>query len=104
MNDEQLQAGITRALDRSLDEVPASLLVRLRAVRRQAARRRAPGAFGLAPAGLVALAAWLLLVGSPLVVTEPAVPPPELLSADEALDFYDDLAFYRWLDATDRAG
>jgi hypothetical protein len=104
VNDEQLQARITRALDSSLEHVPASLLVRLRATRRQAARARAPGIFGLAPAGLVALAAWLLLVGSPQIAPEPAALPPELLSADEALDFYDDLAFYRWLEATDRAG
>jgi len=106
-DEERLAATVAAALERSLAVLPPGVDARLRALRRHALRAavpapRPPLAARLLPAASLAAAAWLALAALQEPPPLPARGGPleaELLSAPESLDFYDELAFYRWLHA-----
>lgn len=107
---------ITRELDSAVDELDELTLVRLRTARKQAladAAQRKP-AWGqrrwlLPAAGLAAACLLLVLVGlqwwGPETTQDTliAAQDMDIMMAQDDLEMYSDLEFYRWLDRT-RAG
>jgi negative regulator of sigma E activity len=107
--------SVSESLDHSVETMDASTQARLRAVRREAlaaSEARSRPAW-LMPVGSLAVAATVavLTVSLWLVPPDTAVdaqlPAPEdiaLLSDSEALEFYENLDFYLWLDEENKAG
>ena len=110
-NDQALVDAAKAAFERHGEELDPRTAMRL-----QAARRRAVAAqptLGWTPwlvAGGFATASVALLAGV-MWFSQPVVHPPvsdpeafELVTADESLEFYDELEFYHWLAQYDQTG
>lgn len=107
--------SLSHNLDQAVETMDASTQARLRAARREAlaaSESRSRPAW-LMPVGSLAVAAtvavltvslWLV---PPDTAVDPQLPTLEdiaLLSDSEALEFYENLDFYLWLDEQDKAG
>ena len=109
--DQALVNAAKAAFKRQVEELDPRTTMKL-----QAARRRALDAtptFGWMPwmvasgfaAASVALLAGVMWFSQPVV--RPPVSDPEefeLVTADDSLEFYDELEFYRWLAERDQTG
>ena len=112
-NHKEITDHITRELDTAVDELDELTLVRLRAVRKQALADASQhkSAWGehrwLYPAaGLAALCLLVVLVGWPWWGPETtqdtllAAQDMDIMMAQDDLELYSNLEFYRWLDRT----
>lgn len=107
--------SVSHSLDQSVDAMDVSTQARLRAARREAlaateSRRRPTW---LMPVGSLAVAAtvavltvsvWLVPPETAVDGSMPSVEDIALLSDSEALEFYENLDFYLWLDDENKAG
>jgi hypothetical protein len=112
MNEER-DAGLVRqikaVLDQSAENLEPGVATRLRAMRREAlnARRHNRGAWVGWSAALVATAASLFVAFNLWVTLPESGVVAELadteLATDDALELYEELEFYEWLDAHEEA-
>lgn len=108
--DQEFIASAKQVLDRSLEDIDAHTLSRLRQARHRAiesAPTRVPpfvwaGGVATAFAALVLAAVLLFPSGAPSPV--PTLEDVEILASSEDLDFYDELEFYHWLADAEFAG
>ncbi|HEX6834314.1 MAG TPA: hypothetical protein VF132_12335 [Rudaea sp.] len=114
MNNERLPEWTAQAkglLDESARDLDAATLSRLNRARQAAlGTRRARGRTWMFPAGLASACMLLLAVAFWQHPLAPSAMPggdalagsptdSEIVSGDDTLEFYQDLAFYAWLDA-----
>jgi len=109
--DDEIARRARAALDRSIEEIDPATRARLVAARRTALdaldrpRRdfvrggaiATVAAFGAA--GLFFAASWWLRTHADSIALEGALDDVELLADGDDLEMYDELEFYRWLDA-----
>lgn len=107
--DQALVSAAKVALDRSVEEIDAAMLARLRMARQGALAVR-PSRFprlvlagGFATASVVILASLLWLFAPNGTGLHPGHEEFELLTAAESLEFYENLEFYGWLAENERA-
>ena len=112
--DSQEQRFLERAktdLDESIEFMDAPTLSRLRQARTRALERLGEkrqrryvvpiGALATASAALLVVILW---TSTPTLGPESVLDDLELLSSLDALDLYEDLEFYEWLEADAQAG
>jgi hypothetical protein len=109
--DDEIARRARAALDRSIEEIDPATRARLVAARRTALegldqpRRDFAGRGALATAaafgaaGLVLAASWWLRKPAEPIALEGALDDVEILADGDDLELYDELEFYRWLDA-----
>jgi negative regulator of sigma E activity len=112
---EHFLHNVSHRLDQAVETIDASTQARLRAARREAlaaAESRSRPAW-LMPVGSLAVAAtvavltvsvWLVPPDTAVDAQLPTLEDIALLSDSEALEFYENLDFYLWLDEQDKAG
>jgi hypothetical protein len=111
----ELETTICRALDADIEALDPALEIRLARARRDAVERglagrwRLPvfGRFALAGAGalmvaLIALSLWTRNKPHRLMVHNPD--EFEIITAQEQMELYEDLEFYRWLAQQKKTG
>lgn len=105
MSDEREEAftkRVKQALDDSEARLDPAVTARLQTARRTALAARPKMRYWL-PAGVIAAAASVYLAFNLWITAPENGLAPELadveLLADDALELYDDLEFYEWLDA-----
>lgn len=101
-HDDALIAAARAVLDRSVDRLDPEIAVKLQRARIQALDARPWPvrwllAGGLVTASLAALAVTLVLSRPVPVVPVHHVDDFEIVTTSEAMDFYDEIEFYRWL-------
>ena len=112
---DQLVQKLKSTLDQSVDELDVDTLRQLRMARCKAvaaSEKKARPAWWLPVGGLATAATisvlfvtlWLLPAEQGLKGQVPALEDIALLGDDEALEFYEDLDFYLWLDDEQKAG
>jgi len=115
MTKDEKEAAFTASakglLEEGLREMDSRVLTRLGEVRRKAiaSDKKAPIPWMLPATGIAAACAVLLAFFIWVKVPQkgasfPAMEDLELLAAPESLEFYEDLAFYSWLETRDREG
>jgi len=103
---DRLESAVVERLNQTSEELDMEVLGRLRQSRELALRRldrrivpQRAGWAGLALASFCALAIYLGFVRTDGVeLSENLLTDSEVLMAQQALDFYNDLDFYLWLD------
>jgi hypothetical protein len=108
-SDDRFLAALRAILDRRAETLAPEVRARLARARRTALNRLERPRFGdraLVPAAVFGCALALLIVfnvGREQPELAPALEDLDLLSATEALEMYDDLDFYLWLETLNGA-
>ena len=107
--DQALVSAAKTVLDRSVEEIDAAMLARLRIARQGALavqpswlpRLALAGGFATASVAILASVLWLFVPNG--TGPHPGHEEFELLTAAEGLEFYENLEFYGWLAESERA-